>query len=657
MPYRLLFLTLLIVLTSTFTSMAQKRRADHHFEHMNYGRAAELYTKVVEKKPSTYAYDRLVTCYWNMRNFQKAEKALEAMQEKTGRINPKHHKMYAEVLLMNGQVEQAKKEYAAYLEKHEKGLPLKEWIAEYEALAEHSVDERVQMEPALALNTPNSDMCAIRVGEQIYYMSEHGKADLNHHNATGAMYYAIWKVPALDQLNERREENLAGLLKGKSHSNYHDGPLSYDSLNHIMYFSRAKRSVDFNVKQKRTEHPQLYQAKWSEDGSWSEIQALPFNDEDFTLSHPAISADGKTLYFASDRPGGQGKSDIYKVSKQDDKWGQPKNLGAPVNTEGSELFPYVAADGSLYFASDGHPNFGGLDLFIFTDGEVENLKQPINSTADDFAFYWLSEDKGKALMNSNRVGGKGEDDIYILQIKPEAEVEPETIATVEPEKPKKKEPKKKEPEMIEAAVSFEVYKMEDGDCTPMKEPILAQIYKEDGTQLFSDSIRQSFTYDTQLEFGKKYYLVGKKEHYLALRVNFEPNKEQIPNQIDLTLEMDPIELEKEYEVENIFYEFDKAKILPKSKPALRNLLSILKDNPTVEIELGAHTDERGDKAYNQDLSQRRAQAVVDYLVENGIDENRITAKGYGEEKPLVENASTEEEHQLNRRTEFKILEE
>ena len=365
-------------------------------------------------------------------------------------------------------------------------------------------------------------------------------------------------------------------------------------------------------------------------------------------AHPAVGADGY-LYFVSDVAGGYGGKDIWRVRLAEIGSASPENLGPEINTPGDEMFPYMRDDGTLYFSSNGHPGMGGLDIFkAIQNGqgkwEIENMKSPINSMADDFGitFEGLKE---KGFFSSNRNDSRGADHIFSFE-RPGIQIFVEGWVL------------DKEEELIDSAT--------------------VRIVGKDGTdqRLF---VRMDGIYTTELVRGMDYVMLGSAPGYLNQKQTLSvPNEEKSEIfYVDFYL----ASIFKPVLIENIFYDFDKATLRPDSKEALDELIDLLNDNPNVTIELSAHTDRKGSEAYNMDLSQRRAQSVVDYLIIGGIEKERLTAVGYGKSEPkeiskhlaaqydflpegqildaeFIDTLSRQEQEiadQINRRTEFRVL--
>lgn len=375
---------------------------------------------------------------------------------------------------------------------------------------------------------------------------------------------------------------------------------------------------------------------------------MPVNEEDtWWNSTPAFSSDGAELYFASNRPGGFGGIDLYKATKlANGDFGNAVNLGPTINTAGNELFPRPTKDGKFFFASDGHPGLGKLDLFVAEKNQdgvqiVNNLGPSFNSQADDFGIFFTEYPKA-GFISSNRAGGKGDDDIYFF------------------------EDKTPKPKIVN--VLLNVYTKEvksDG-----KEVVLPQtrvvLYGGDKRQLGGDLSNAQGRVRFSLSPESEYSIIASRSGYFSKSFPYT-TKGKTPDPatliqevtnitLDTTIVLDQLILEKSIVLDNIYYDLNKSSIRADATPELDKLVKILKDNPSIRIELSSHTDARSSDEYNLNLSQQRAQAAVDYLVSQGIAADRLVAKGYGETKLLVPNAQTEEEHQINRRTEFKVIE-
>lgn len=402
--------------------------------------------------------------------------------------------------------------------------------------------------------------------------------------------------------------------------------------------------------------------------NWTAPKMLAFEEEKVNYMHPVLSSDGNMLYFASNHPDGWGGYDIYASERTPDGWDIPKLLSRNINTSGNEVFPFTDRD-TLYFSSDAHTGMGGLDVFKVNKidknnwSAPQNLMPPINSGADDFGFVIDARGKResdvlqKGYFSSNRPGGAGADDIYAFKkIIPPPDAVPEVA---------EKEPVYK---MILNVFVLEKIFQDPADPNskilgrrPLSEAALTyKIGREE--QNFKTGAEGFLT--IELLENTDYRFFASKENYLSGEAFFstkgigkDPKNPEVTYELEIVL--DKIFKNKEITLENIYYDFDKWDIRDDAKPTLDQLAKNLILNPQIRIQLASHTDCRGNDRYNEDLSQKRAQSAVDYLIQKGISPDRLIAKGYGESAPAVEcfcNRCTEDQHQSNRRTTFTILE-
>ncbi len=375
---------------------------------------------------------------------------------------------------------------------------------------------------------------------------------------------------------------------------------------------------------------------------WKTITSFPYNSNEYSIGHPAINKNGTLLIFSSDMPGGFGGVDLYssKRSTITAAWEKPINMGELINTEGDEMFPSIFNDEILYFASTGHPGIGGLDIFqinLVEDGvigNVINLGAPINSSVDDFGLI-KAKDGNFGYFTSNR---RGNDDIYsfnLLQPKPE----------------------NKPIEIEQPVFKLEGRVLNKDNNQPIALTTVFLTVKNGPALKFTTNEKGEFNF--KLAPQSDYELAGEKIGYMkANGGNLTTNGLTKSEVLNRDIYMSQIVIGKAIRLDNIFYDFDKSNIRPDAAAELDKLITVLKENPTIWIELGSHTDSRGNDLYNQKLSQNRANAAVAYIISKGIDRSRITAKGYGETKLVNDCANgincSVEAHQLNRRTEFKI---
>jgi peptidoglycan-associated lipoprotein len=395
---------------------------------------------------------------------------------------------------------------------------------------------------------------------------------------------------------------------------------------------------------------QLYVSK-KQGPSWAAPELLPFDIDSFQFNQPALSPDGNTLYFASNMTGGKGRYDIWKsdFDKKGKNWGTPVNLGASVNTVGNEGYPYMHPDGkTLYFSSDAMLGLGGLDIYKITadksgafTGTAENLKYPMNSPHDDFGIIYDGT-KDRGYLSSRREGGKGDDDIWSFYLPPLVFNASGVVTNAED-----KTIVPNCPIIIKGSdgTLAQITSDKDGAYTiPLKPQVSYEIYTQTNKDLKTPTAKHGF------------FSSDDKGKFSTIDVMESTNFKK-------DFQLSPVP-EGEIRFPAVQYELGKADLLPQSKDSLNFLFKTLTDNPTIIIELSAHTDSRGNAALNEKLSQARAQSCVDYLVSKGIPVERMKAQGYGKRKLKITDAQigkakTKEEkealHQLNRRTVFKIL--
>lgn len=488
------------------------------------------------------------------------------------------------------------------------------------------------------LNTPGADYAPVLSEDFLYFTS--GRQASGLYAATGTPYTKLFRaradglkvdVGAIQPLPEFRNEeglNQAGIA------------ISPDG-NTIIY-SRGN-----STSPKDLPEVALF-ASYFRGAAFTQPIWMPVNeDETWWNSTPAFSPDGEELYFASNRPGGYGGIDIWKATRlANSDFGNPVNLGPTINTPGNEMFPRMAPDGKFFFASDGHPGYGKLDLFVAEKDDsgnqvIRNLGQNINSKDDDFGIFFTEYPKA-GFISSNREGGEGDDDIYFF------------------------EDKTPKPKIVNVLLNvFTKEERSDGSIAELPQTRVV-LYGSDNKQQGGDFSNTNGRVRFTMVPDSDYTIIASKGGYFSKSIPYTTKGktpdpatliQEVTNvSLDTTIVLDQLILEKSIVLDNIYYDLDKAEIRTDAAVELDKLVKILADNPSIRIELSSHTDSRSSDAYNQDLSQRRAQSAVDYIVSKGIAAERLVARGYGESQLIIKDAQTEEEHQVNRRTEFKVIE-
>lgn len=501
-------------------------------------------------------------------------------------------------------------------------------------------------------NTPQAEFSARKLGDELIISSTQ-KPEIYKNN--GLPFIGLYKA------NLKSPEEIGKLELFSSQifkENANEGTPTFSKDGNTMVFARGNTGKSKDV----SPDVDLYISK-KEGNNWSVPERLSISDSLAWDGSPSFSSDGKTLYFSSNRRGGKGGLDLYRVAIDNSgRFGRAINMGSTINTPGDEIFPFVSEDGKLYFSSDGHPSLGGLDLYVATrnDNEivVEHLGVPMNSIADDFGITLVDENHG--YFSSNRPGGMGDDDIYYFSGKgPEDRwwsTEAPPVLADENEK----------------IVHYSVKTQFIDPNGKAIEGVKFSLRKNGQSIQGGKSDKKGFAPTIELEANDVLDFLCEKDEYLTKRSSFSMEGREIP-QILLKKEvtdttftfqivMDKPEIGKEitelYQINPIFYDLDKSDIRSDAAEELEKIVQFLKDNEIVTIELGSHTDSRASGPYNLKLSQRRAESAVKYITSKGISPERIKAKGYGETQLINECSDgvncTEEQHQQNRRTEFKI---
>jgi len=506
---------------------------------------------------------------------------------------------------------------------------------------------------ALAGNTAKTEFDAKKIGDELIFTSS-SKPEIYKNN--GLPFLGIVKAP-LKNPGEIGNQSIFSSALFKENAN--DGTPAFTKDGGTVVFARG------NTGKSKDPSPDvdLYMSKKT-GNAWSEPERLSISDSIAWDGSPSFSADERTLYFSSNRRGGKGGVDLYRVPIDNSgRFGRPINLGSTINTPGDELFPYVSANGKLYFSSDGHPSIGGLDLFVASRNEneilVEHLGVPINSIGDDFAISFSDSTQG--YISSNRPGGKGDDDIYFFKSTGSEDrwwttAPPPVIDTLN-----------------KKIVNYFVQvKVVDPSGNPI-DSVKINVRKNGQTLSNEKTNKKGFIELIDLAENDELVFKCDKEDFITVRSSFSMEGKTIPEsllkkemtdttfQVIITMDRPEIgkEISKLYEINSIYYDLDKADIRTDAAEELDKIVQFLTDNTQMNLELGAHTDARASTGYNLKLSQRRAESAVNYIIRRGIAKDRIKPKGYGEGQLINECSDgvecPEEMHQQNRRTEFKII--
>jgi peptidoglycan-associated lipoprotein len=627
-----------------------EKKANKAFILGKYQNSIDLYKKVAGKNQSNGKANYFIAESYRLSNRPKEAEAFYAKAGGKGIDSDSVKFYYAQSLKANGKYAEARQQLDEMI-KESSNTALKDRAkAEMDGLAYleklNQTQSYYKVKNLELINTPSSEYSPVFLNNELYFTSSRGNDKI--YEATGTPYTDIYKVASRGAIVD--VATVAALPQGINTSSINDGCITFSPDGKTMVFAKGN-----STKRKSTEDVDLYISRFR-NGVWSEPVMININEPGAWDSSPAFSPDGRTLYFASNRKSrgrnqiSYGGTDLYSAQMDTrGRFSRVRNLGPEVNTAGNELFPYVAEDAKLYFASDGHPGYGGLDLFVVkrANGKtaIENLAQPMNSSGDDFGIFLFRPDRG--FYTSNREGGKGDDDIYtFINEDPNLKVINYYLQGITYTQDKDGK--------LQILPNTRVNLL-DGKGDIMQDYVTG----DDGKFLFRVYENEDYTMVGETDG----YLI-KRQPYTTRGKGVDPStlKDLITNiSLDTIIVLDKIEINKTFVLDNIYYNFNRAEIREDAAKELDKLVQLLIDNPEIKIELGSHTDSVDTDSFNMLLSQRRAESAVTYIVQNGIAPDRIVAKGYGESKPIARNTNPDgtdnpDGRQKNRRTEFKILE-
>lgn len=632
-----------ILLASTFlflVSCSTFKRAEKKFENGEFDSAIDLYEQALKKDDNpAQALFSIAESYRLSNRLEIAEPYYSAAID-SGYAEDEVFYNYSLSLKANSNYDKAKEVLENYL--LEANNPEIKKLAEFQLKNLYNIDEILEDQTFYtvnnleAINTSASEYAPFFHDGELYFTStrdEEGKV----YKATGDNYSDIYKVKSRGaNVDTATIEKLPSIINWPDAN---EGSVAIGPRGRTMVFARGNTG-----KRKGLNDVNLYITRYR-NGKWSEPELMKINDPEAWNSTPAFSEDGLTLYFSSTRAGGYGGVDLYSATVNSrGQWGNVRNLGDKINTPEDEMFPSTSQDGKLYFSSNGHPGLGKLDIFVAErkGGEIRisHLGKPMNSNKDDFAVFMYSPDRG--FFSSDRPGGEGRDDIYTF---------------------KNEDPNLK---IVNYYLAGETTTHNTNDEEVILPGVNVRMFSQDSILLGEILTGQDGEFNFRVSEEEDYFIIAEKDNYFTTRKTFSTKGKTldkskltslITNKVfETEILLEEIILDKAFELENIYYDFDSANIRADAAKELDKLVTILKDNPPIKIELSSHTDARGEAAYNQELSKRRAESAVAYIISQGIDPSRIKAKGYGESQLIIEDAQTEEEHETNRRTEFKVTE-
>ncbi len=618
---RNLYVTLSFVMVSGMLSAQNQytKTADKLFNRYEYVDAAKEYLKLAEgSKADNYVYKQLAESYYNVFNTKEAVKWYAKVVEQ--KQDAETYYKYAQMLKAEGNFKEADKQMQQFAQLAPNDQRAKTFVSNPNYLPELKGQAKLYDIAKSDISSDKTDFGAVLTNDNNVYFASARNTSKRSSNFNEEPYLDIYRATynangtisdavAVDNLNTR----------------WHDGPASITNDGNTMYYG----SESFNEKEftkdkaKNSKFGKIYLYKATKEGDkWANSKPLPFNNKEYDVRNPSISKDGKTLYFSSNMPGGFGGEDIWKVSVNGDEYGTPENLGAKVNTEANESFPFITDDNILFFSSNGKQGFGGLDVFkidLNKGTEAINVGEPVNTSKDDFAFTYNATKK-VGFFSSNR---DGVDNIY----KADPVCNVQALVRVKDAKTGK---------VIEGATVLLV--------DEKQKTVSNQTTALNGETL--TGVLCNTAYSAQV--SKQGYESGVFEVAKA-------ENEQVVVEALLTPIM-PIITEKEVILQPIFFEFNKSNITAEGAAELDKLVMVMNEYPNMVIFAKSHTDSRGSDKYNMNLSDRRAKSTVQYLISKGITKDRISGQGFGESEPKVAcKPCTEEQYAQNRRSEFLIV--
>lgn len=639
-----------LVLLASITMHSQKlkvAKADKNYDKFAYVDAIKTYERLFEKGyKSADMLQKLGNAYYFKADLESAAKWYGELFTLTQDVDPEYYYRYAQSLKSIKDYKKADEMMAKFNQKNGNDTRAKLAASQKDYLAQIKKNSgRYTLENA-GINSEKSDYGSAFYNNKVVFASarDTGGLSARKHSWTNESFTNLYGADMGSEGTLTGAERFGKKLNSKFHESTpvftKDAKTVYFTRNNFLNGKKGKDAEKATLLK-------LYKATLDGD-TWTDVIELPFNSNEYSVAHPALSTDEKTLYFASNMPGTLGQSDLFKVTiNGDGTYGTPTNLGSVINTEGRETFPFVSNEGELYFGSDGHPGLGGLDIFVSKaekDGsykEVFNVGEPLNSSKDDFAFL-INNSTRIGYVTSNRDGGQGSDDIY-----------------------KFKETKKIE-YTCEQLLSGVVTDQETG--APIAN---AKVTLEDQTHKVLKEIvtdgEGKFDFGV-VDCGTKYYLKTEKPEYNTKETPTitaeETGKSFVPIELEKAVKKVTVgdDLAKAFGIKIIYFDLDKSFIRADAALELSKILDVLKENPSMEIDVRSHTDCRQTAKYNAALSDRRAKSTMAWLVEKGIEKARLTGKGYGESQlvndcgcePTNKSNCTEEQHQANRRSEFII---
>lgn len=641
---------ILLVIVLTFIGsgplVAQERlieKANQKYEEYSFSPAIDIYKKVLEKGFVTPdMLKKLGNAYYFKADYAEAAKVYKRLvDEFPADLAPEYYFRYAQVLKSLGNYSESDAVMSKFTQMTSGDERAMAYRSERNYLEEIKANSGRYELKTFAYNSPYGDFAPSYYKQGLIFSSDRDTGNLARyrHTWTSKDFLDLYKVN-VDSVSN----NLVVKLGENINTRLHESTSATTKNGEVIYFTRNNLLDTKSEKGKKgIIRLKIYRAKLV-NGIWTEVEELPFNSDSYSVAHPALSPDDKTLYFASDMPGTLGESDLFKVTiNQDGTFSSPENLGNTINTEARETFPFVSDKEILYFSSDGHPGLGGLDIFAtkiaFGDlsGKIANVGEPVNSNLDDFT-YIFNEETRDGYFASNREGGMGEDDIYAFK-----EIKPLVLECIQ---------------QITGTVRDKISNEVLVGATVM-------VINEENVEISNTITNSNGDYSLTVDCNQGNFVRASTEGYTPAE-EYLGISDGKPKIIDFYLERETItagfgdDLAKLLQLSTIYFDLNKYNIRKDAEIEIQKVVAAMEKYPSLKIQVNSHTDSRGPDAYNLWLSQRRAEATVNYMVSQGISKDRLNGEGYGETR-LVNSCGngvkcSSEEHQLNRRSEFIILE-
>lgn len=620
MPTRFLPRLLAIALLLASCSTIRMQRADRAFDLMQYPKAEGIYERMLRSKEDRAARARLAESYLRHNALHDAVRNYRHL-DSTHHLTGDTGVLYGKALMGLGRTQEASEVFFQVLQSQPENRlaqDLFESAQGFETFYKDSsryIINRLTIPGVLAAFAPvphEGGLLLAAVPEK------GGQQD----PWSGMTYLDLVHSTKRTIVTWQPAAALPGLVNGA----FHEGSAAISADGRTLYFTRSNYVERKLMKDDRnTSHLMLFRATKDSTGNWSDLRAFAYNSERWSTGHPALSKDGRTLYFASDRPGGQGGMDIWRCRDLGTGWSEPENLGNVVNTPGNELFPTINGD-ALHFASTGHFNMGGLDILETREQDgtwslPRNLGYPINTPHDDMHFV-LDSNQVSGYLSSDR---SGIDQVYAFSIH--------------------------EPLFYLDGLAVD----DQGGFLPNTQVVLDLLNSDDDITLTTDA---NGRFSAKLAPNSEYLVKASHPDMLAASTAVSTKGLIQSDTLRVNMRMERIRVGEAIAIQNIYYDYDKWEIRPDAAKELDRIARVFIENPGLTFELSSHTDSRGSDTYNLVLSDARANSAVNYLIRQGVDPDRITAKGYGERIPFNKCRNgvrcTEEDHQANRRTEFKV---